>query len=64
MSDKRDHEWIEVGLRRWCMTCDAYQMKTNHSGDWKGWAGMFCPRTTPYAMRCDGVSTQKAVDHV
>jgi hypothetical protein len=49
----RDHQWIDVGHRRWCITCDAYQMKTNPSGSWKGWAGTYCPRTTLYAKSVD-----------
>lgn len=46
---KRDHEWIEVGGRRWCMTCDAYQMRTNPSGGWKGYVMFSCPYDTPLA---------------
>jgi hypothetical protein len=48
------HEFIEVGVRRWCVCCDLFQMKE------KG-AIFFptprspCARTTPYARnKTDG----------
>lgn len=59
----RDHQWIEVGQRRWCMTCDSFQMKTNPSGEWKGWAGAYCQRTTPYAKSVDAGAYDAAAAH-
>lgn len=29
----KPHEWIEVGARRWCVSCGSYQAKTN--GRWR-----------------------------
>lgn len=56
MTERRDHEWITVGLRRWCLGCHAFQVQKN---GWKGIAGAYCPRSTPYALNHDGTGTIK-----
>jgi hypothetical protein len=47
----RDHEWIEVGRRRWCVGCPAFQ--TSGEGRWSPGVGTLCPRSTPYAEERD-----------
>lgn len=44
----RDHEFIEVGNRRWCLRCDLFQMRKT-----TGWYPMraICSHDTPYALR-------------
>ncbi len=49
MNSPREHEWITVGKRRWCMGCDAFQKQKGESGWWTGFAQFSCPRDTPYA---------------
>jgi hypothetical protein len=50
MTAGRDHEWIEVGLRRWCTGCDAFQVRRAH-GEWTPRFGEDCPCSTPRAKR-------------
>jgi hypothetical protein len=55
------HELIEVGNRRWCVTCDLFQQRRAN-----GWPSLLmpCRRDTPYAQwlerkkrgECDEVS--------
>jgi len=46
-----DHEFIEVGRRRWCLGCSLFQWKSCDQGAWQPAreTGKTCPRDTPYA---------------
>jgi hypothetical protein len=41
-----DHEWIEVGDRRWCLGCSLFQQR---AGTAFPTPRTHCPRDTPYA---------------
>ncbi len=45
-----DHEWLEIGRRRWCLGCDLFQVK---SGEAFPEPRKDCPRFTPYAQDKD-----------
>jgi hypothetical protein len=44
------HEWMEVGLRRWCLGCSAFQTRRPYA-PWSPPVGTLCPCSTPYAER-------------
>jgi hypothetical protein len=44
----QDHELIEIGNRRWCVTCSLFQQRGANSGLWP--VTNPCPRNTPYAQ--------------
>jgi hypothetical protein len=44
------HEWIEVGRRRWCLGCSAFQWKSSIASPWQPKSvALECPRDTPYS---------------
>lgn len=43
------HEFIEVGNRRWCLGCDLFQQGAPFAKPPRG----DCPRNTPYAVKND-----------
>lgn len=50
------HEWLQVGNRRWCLGCDAYQSRRDERATtpWRPGISAVCPRYTPYARAQDG----------
>jgi hypothetical protein len=50
---RKDHEWIEVRHRRWCVGCDAFQYRVANRKEWAGIVPKFCPRNTPRARQQD-----------
>lgn len=55
----KGHEFIEVGDRRWCLSCDLFQTKPHSRAFW--WEPNDpCPRTTPYAINRDKIGTETA----
>lgn len=54
-----EHEWIEVGNRRWCVGCSLFQWKSQEGVPWQPRSRGLqpCPRDTPYAVR----NTRKAL---
>jgi hypothetical protein len=46
LSKDNGHEFVEVGNRRWCVTCTLFQQRSH-----KGFPPPLlpCPRSTPYA---------------
>jgi hypothetical protein len=52
---QRDHEWVQVRQRRWCLGCCAFQYRVGKSKEWRGGGNeKLCPRDTPYAIKQDG----------
>ena len=46
-----DHEWLEVGNRRWCLCCGAYQSRRDAAREWTPTIAItHCPHDTPYGM--------------
>jgi hypothetical protein len=46
-----DHEWIEVGNRRWCITCAAFQSRSKPGDSWRPMVKLHCDHDAPYANR-------------
>lgn len=52
-----EHEFIEVGHRRWCLNCSLWQM--SKSGRWPKMGP--CARNTPRAIAKDRADGEKAL---
>lgn len=48
----KDHDFVEVEDRRWCLCCDLFQQKEK-SAVFFPTPRKPCPRNTPYAVELD-----------
>jgi hypothetical protein len=50
---RREHHWIQVANRRWCLGCTLFQQRPTRAHYWKPESPRYCPWDSAFAARQD-----------